>query len=296
MTIGHIFHLIHVTGDLAELEAWYDDVFGVRRGFLDNHYLEDEKRDASLVVLGDVVIEPLAPAFREEGWEDYPLGRFYRRFGNHWHSIAWYCEDDIALWHQLQSNGIRILGEAADQPPSEDPVPIFTHPNDTVTQLEFLPTRMAITGLDPRFKPDFDPQWWRTNHPLGLHGMAYTTVLTRDLRRATHTYTTVLGGTVVGQSSSALTGTDDVYIRIGHSLVQLSIPNRGGTLAADDLAAHGEMHHAVCFRVDDLDRAEDYLRSKEIKTVARDDHTILTDPDTTHGAPFRFTCPAPGAA
>jgi hypothetical protein len=60
MAIGKLFHIIHMTGDLPALEAWYDDVFSVQRGFLDHHYMEGEKRDASLVVLGDCVIEPLA--------------------------------------------------------------------------------------------------------------------------------------------------------------------------------------------------------------------------------------------
>ena len=61
MAIGKLFHIIHMTGDLPSLEEWYDDVFSVKRGFLDHHYMEGEKRDASLVLLGDTVIEPLAP-------------------------------------------------------------------------------------------------------------------------------------------------------------------------------------------------------------------------------------------
>lgn len=63
MAIGKLFHIIHMTGDLPFLETWCDDVFSARRGFLDHHYMEGEKRDASLVILGDAVIEPLAPAF-----------------------------------------------------------------------------------------------------------------------------------------------------------------------------------------------------------------------------------------
>ena len=59
MAIGKLFHIIHMTGDLPALEAWYDDVFSVRRGFLDHNYMPGEKRDASLVTLGDCVIEPL---------------------------------------------------------------------------------------------------------------------------------------------------------------------------------------------------------------------------------------------
>src|SRR5215471_217459 len=93
MAIGKLFHIIHVTGDLPALEAWYDDVFSVKRGFLDHNYMPSEKRDASLFTLGDAIIEPLAPAFRVEGWDTMPLGKFYKRFGTHWHSIACYTED-----------------------------------------------------------------------------------------------------------------------------------------------------------------------------------------------------------
>ena len=74
MTTGKLFHIIHMTGDLPALEAWYDDVFAVRRGFLDHNYMPGEKRDASLVVLGDSVIEPLAPAFRVDGWDSDAAG------------------------------------------------------------------------------------------------------------------------------------------------------------------------------------------------------------------------------
>jgi hypothetical protein len=55
------------------------------------------------------------------------------------------------------------------------------------------------------------------------------------------------------------------------------------------MAAHGEIHHAAAFRVKDLDRAEQYLKSKGIEPLARDESTLLTRPDTTHGVPFRWT-------
>src|SRR5580704_19225469 len=38
MAVGKLFHIIHMTGQLNELEAWYDDVFAVKmlgRGLVD---------------------------------------------------------------------------------------------------------------------------------------------------------------------------------------------------------------------------------------------------------------------
>ena len=266
------------------------DVFAVRRGWLDNNYLDWEKRDASLITLADVVIEPLAPAFREDGWEKYPLGRFYNRFGNHWHSISWYCDDNAPMWKRLRDNNIRILGTAGSST-DELPAPnatLMTHPKDTITQLEIDPPR-ALHDRDPRIQPGYDPLWWVENHPLGLYGLAYTTVITTDLDRATHIFADVLEGTVLEKSSSTLTGTDDVYVRVGEAVVQLSLPTSPDSIAGQDMAANGEMHHAVCFRVADLDKAETYLASKGVKTASRDDQTILSVPETTHGVPFRWT-------
>src|SRR2546425_1092250 len=85
-TIGKLFHVIHMADNLETLDRWYDDVFAVTR-FM-NGYSAAEKRDASLVLIGDLVMEPMAPA-REEGAEAMPVGRFHARFGQHLHSIAW---------------------------------------------------------------------------------------------------------------------------------------------------------------------------------------------------------------
>jgi catechol 2,3-dioxygenase-like lactoylglutathione lyase family enzyme len=296
MPIGKLYHIIHMTGDLPALEAWYDDVFSVRRGFLDHHYMEGEKRDASLVVLGDAVIETLAPAFRVEGWDAMPLGRFYRRFGNHWHSIAWYTdgpEDTGDIWQRCQDNGIRVYGmggvPATERPPADEQ--IMTHPRDTVAQLEFMWLPSANKGgRDPRFHADFDPNWWATNHPLGLQRLAYTTILTRDRNRARYVYVDVLGGTLLYENVSELTGTANSYVLMGEgTIVEIATPVRRGTIAAEDHTANGDIHHAAAFKVVDLDQAERYLAAKGIKVTERDSSTLLTDPATTHGVPFRWT-------
>jgi catechol 2,3-dioxygenase-like lactoylglutathione lyase family enzyme len=292
MAVGKLFHIIHMTGDLPALEAWYDDVFSVRRGFLDHNYMPGEKRDASLVVLGDCVIEPLAPAFRVDGWDAMPLGRFYQRFGEHWHSIAWYTDDAGEIWQRCTDEGIRVLVEGGVMA-TERPGPnaaIMTHPRDTIAQLEFMnPTGTVMGELDPRLQPGWDPSWWAQNHPLGLVNLAYATILTRDQERAKHMFTDILGGKLVQENTSALTGTANSYVLLGDTIVELATPTDDGTLAAADFAANGQIFHAATFRVTDLGQAEKYLNSKGIETLASDGSTLLTKPETTHGVPFRWT-------
>jgi hypothetical protein len=114
-------------------------------------------------------------------------------------------------------------------------------------------------------------------------------VLTRDLDRAKFVYTDVLGGSLLHEDSSALTGTRNAYIQVGEIVVELATPTREDTLAAEDMQANGQIHHAAAWKVRDLDQAEKYLQSKGIETLERDESTILSKPATTHGANFRWT-------
>jgi len=55
------------------------------------------------------------------------------------------------------------------------------------------------------------------------------------------------------------------------------------------MAANDEIHHAAAFKVVDPESTEKYLDSKGIQVLERDDDTLLTEPTTTHGVPFRWT-------
>jgi catechol 2,3-dioxygenase-like lactoylglutathione lyase family enzyme len=164
---------------------------------------------------------------------------------------------------------------------------LFTHPKDTGTQLEFYP---HVMPSDPRFAPGWDGEWWAANHPLGLRRLAYATLVVRDMDRAVDMYVGGLGGKLLYEDTSVLTGTRNVYVLIGaDTIVELASPASGDSLAGQDLVAYGDMLHAVAFRVNSLPAAEKHLAGKGIGVIARDDHTIVADPQKTFGAPFRFT-------
>lgn len=149
-TIGRLFHIIHISEELAPLDAWYDDVFSPVRGIMDGGYSEIEKRDASLIVIGDAIIEPMAVS-KVEGAEELPVGRFTARFGRHWHSLAWYVDDVGPLWESMQAQNIRVVTDGGVPLPTRPTGgSLFTHPRDTHTQLEFFP---HVIPTDPRFSP-----------------------------------------------------------------------------------------------------------------------------------------------
>ena len=96
--ICKLFHLTHVVDDLDTVDRWYDDVFACERFY--KGYEKAAVRNASLLVIADMVMEPVQLA-DVPGAEQSPIGRFRARFGQHFHSIAWYVDDVVAASRAL---------------------------------------------------------------------------------------------------------------------------------------------------------------------------------------------------
>jgi hypothetical protein len=120
--IGNNFHIIHMTQDLRQLGLWYYDVFAVRMLVPEGH-MPEEKRDASLVLIGDLCIEPLAPSFWVEGWETMPLGRFFTHHGQRFHSLAWYVDEGMGeLFETLRAASTAVAPRGSVSPTSTSEV------------------------------------------------------------------------------------------------------------------------------------------------------------------------------
>ena len=266
------------------------------RGVLDGNYAEPIRRMASLLVIGDTIVEAMSPSAGPEA-ATMPIGRFQAKFGRHWHSVAWFCDDVGGLWDRLSAQGVRVLfprGAPGERPEEGD---IYTHPKDTLTQLEFFQPPAALGGpaapgpfLDPRFEPGWPDRWRASPNPLGIDRLAYVTVVVPDLERAVTVYCDGIGGTLVHSATSSLTGTTCAYVALGpETVLELACPTDAEGLAGRELATHGGMCHAMAFTVADLERAAAHLERQGVGVLDRDETTILTDPADCFGAPFRFT-------
>lgn len=167
-----------------------------------------------------------------------------------------------------------------------------------MTQLQFTERRQVRGAdeyggpepIDPRYEPGWSDKWWAENHPLGIERLAYLTIVTSDPEQARSVYADTLGGRILAEETSALTSTDDTYLKVGtQTVIQISRPHDEPSLARADLDKNGSMLHAAAFQVRDLDAVERHLRGQGIGVVGRDDQTLLADPANTHGAPYRFT-------
>ncbi len=293
-TIGRTFHVIHMTDDLAALDAWYDDVFGIQWYVLEN-YSPELHRHASLGVIGQLCIEPMQPAFEDDRWNRGPIGRYYERSGVSWHSIAWYVDDVEGLTElrdELEKADVELLAllggkleHAADAPEDR---PIFTHPNSTVTQLEFMVPHPLIP--DVRMHPAFTPAWWHATHPLHIRKTSHFTLATRDLEQARDLYVNVIGGVVLHEGENDLLRTRSAYVAIGRDdVVEVAEPLDGGTPIAEYVDANHHGLFAAWLQVEDLASATGYLTSKQITASLEDGANFLSDPATTKGVHWGVT-------
>jgi catechol 2,3-dioxygenase-like lactoylglutathione lyase family enzyme len=296
VSIGKLLHVAHVTEDLVPLDAWYDRVFAPVRGVTDGQYELRERRLLSLMFIGDAIIEAMSPSAEPEA-RGMPIGRFQAKFGRHWHSVAWYCDDIAAVWDQLRAGGARVLAPEGTKDGAPDEGEIYSHPKDTFTQLDFFQPPRSQGGpqgsgsfKDPRFAPGWPTRWRESPNPLGIARLAYVSVVVPDLERAKKVYCGGIGATLLWEGSSTLTGTRCAYVGVGpETVIELARPTRADGLAGRDLAAHGGMCHAVAFTVRDLEGAAAHLERVGVAVLDTDGTTILTDPDDTFGAPFRLT-------
>lgn len=290
--VGAMFHVVHVSNNLAQLVTWYRSVFG-SQCFMQPSYSEVEQREASLELIGDdYVVEPMTPP-RTEGWEDTNIGRFVRRYGPHLHSIAWYAPEVGNLYERLRAHGVRVNGGGGaplEGPPQGQFQPIYAHPRDAHCQLEFLSVGdEGYMRTDPRHDANFSARYWREEQPLGIQRTSHITVVVRDLDKPSTLYAEAIGGDRIHEGASDVYGTRSVYFAVGpQSVIELATPSGPG-LAADDLEKNGEIIHAVTFRVRDLAAAEEHVRSLGIRPIEQTDEAFTLHPEDAHGAVLRFT-------
>lgn len=282
--IGKLFHLTHVVNDLDAVDKWYDDVFAVTRFY--HGYEKLAGREASLIAIGDVIMEPMMPA-RQENLRNLSVKKFHDRFGQHFHSIAWYVDDVEAISARLDQEQLRLFNIVGTQvKPPHKMAAIWTHPKETSGQLEF-----AVYGdftKDPRFEPNWSNTPWR-EHPLGIERSSHIGVVVRDLSVAKRLYCNVLGGTKIheeeipGRKQSA-------FVAVGEdTVVELIQPYSPSSLEGQDLEKSGEGIHSLIFKTKDLSRARDFLKTKQMRPEPDGADSIVLGPDQAFGMVVGFT-------
>jgi hypothetical protein len=287
--LGTMIHAIHVGEDVATLNAFYEDVFGglLFMGIDEPNFLPPEKRLASLLMIGDLCVETMAPQPPVD--PATPVGKFFTKFGSHWHSIGYQIEDFAGIGAHLQAQGV-FLGKPGGGEMSgfDEHVYFYPHPRHVGgVMVECCKVEMYD---DPRLRPEWSSlrKLWMA-HPLGIDRLGWITIAVTDIEHHLELWQRLFEVIPVHEETNDADGRRSQFVHFGDILVELAMPIEPGTALADHVAEHGDMIYSATLKVLDLDGAEAHLKSKGIAVSRPDAETLVADPLDTHGAPWSFT-------
>jgi catechol 2,3-dioxygenase-like lactoylglutathione lyase family enzyme len=284
--IGKLFHLTHVVDNLRAADQWYDEVFSACRYY--RGYMRAAMRNASVLSIGDCPLEAIQTA-PVPGAEKSAIGKFHARFGQHFHSIAWYVESIEDTFNQLSRHNIRqvdMVGRPAKGPFGKRNIAVWTHPKDTHGIIEFA--QVEDFSIDVRLHPSWSAAYWRDRHPLGIERASHITVLVRDAGKGKHFFGDVLGGKLLHEEETA--GQKSAFVAVGEdTVVEVAQPLDAQSPQARDLEHAGEGLYAVTFKTRDLGRAAEFLQSKKQRIESRDAHSLWLNREDSFGIGIGFT-------
>jgi catechol 2,3-dioxygenase-like lactoylglutathione lyase family enzyme len=194
------------------------------------------------------------------------------------------------LMARMRGNGVRVLTPYPTPPEGTEAPPIstfFTHPKDTFGQLEFQAISDTRHG-DPHLQPGWSGAFWRDEHPLGIELTSHLTTVVADLDRARAFYADVLDAAPFHEE----VGPDrrSAFVKVGtETVVELAQPTSDDSRLGRDLADHGELPHAITFKVADLGAVESHLATVGFGIAERSDEAIVVEPADLFNAVIVFT-------
>ena len=285
--IGKLFHLTHVVDNLRAADEWYDEVFSACRYY--RGYMRAAMRNASVLAVGDTPLEAIQTA-PVAGAENSAIGKFHARYGQHYHSIAWYVESIEDTFNQLSRHNVRqvdMVGRPAKGPFGKRNIAVWTHPKDTHGAIEFA--QVEDFSIDVRLHPSWSSAYWRDQHPLGIERASHITVVARDLEKARAFYLDGMGGKLLHEEETAAQK-KSAFIAVGEdTVVEVAQPLSPQSPEAHDLERAGEGLYAVVFKTKDMARAAQFLESKKQRIERHGAGSLMINREDSFGIGVGFT-------
>jgi len=288
--IGNMIHFVHMTDDVNKLNEFYRRVLGgyVYMGIDELNYLPPEDRWASLLMVGDVCIETMAPNFPID--VNKPVGKFYSKFGEHLHSVGYKVEDLEGLVDRLLAKGVFIgqPGGGKIEKLPEDMVYVYPSPRDTAGLM------VELCKVDMRNDPKDQDTYTELmrlyrQHPMTIERFSYVTLGVRDLEKAVEVYVDTM------QAIPLQEGIDDdlqskyYTMQLGDCLLQLAQPLEPDSDLGRHVEKYGNFIYSLRWKVADLDSAEAWLNKQGVRTTRLRENLIAANVEDTYGAPMFFT-------
>jgi len=287
------FPVVHISWALADnadrpaCDAFFQDVFGAETAF--EMLVTPETahmgldREESLMLIGDSMVIPIAPAGRgaEAG---NPLGEMLRRSAApmRWIGLALHVDDLAAADTWFAQRGFK------------------RHYDPGMEAHYFLVPRGAVMGVrlelvvqpmpnDPRRKAGWTPAKWREDHPLGIEGLQAIGVSAPSLEEARDLFGAKLELPELGERD--LGDARCAAFDLGDTVIE-ALAGPEGSAVADHARDVKGIYHLV-YKVKDSAAAAAYLRGRGLSLIGNAADRFAISPGEAHGRLIWFTQSTP---
>ncbi|HUD29823.1 MAG TPA: glyoxalase [Novosphingobium sp.] len=283
------FPLVHLSWALADnagrpaCDAFFRDVFGAQPAYEILVTPETAAlgldREESLLMVGDTMVIPIAPAGRgaESG---NPLGDMLRRSAApmRWIGLALKTTDLAAADAWFASRGFKRHYDPGME------AHYFLVPRGQALGMRLEIVVQDMPG-DPRRDGEWTPAWWRDAHPLGIEGLQAIGVSTPSLDEARELFAGKLDWPEV--AARDLPGARCAAFAMGDTVIEALEGEPGSDLAVH--AAEVKGIHNLVFKVRDTASAATWLRAQGLPLIGDAEDRFAIHPDAAHGRLIWFT-------
>lgn len=280
------FPLVHLSWALVDnagrpaCDTFFREVFGASTAHEILITPETEKmgldREESLLMIGDTMLIPIAPAGRG-AQEGHPLGDMLRRSAapHRWIGVALKVRDltEADAWFAAR-------GFKRHYDPGMEAFYFL------VPRGQALGMRLEIVRQDMPGDPRCDPAWRpATDHPLGIEGLQAIGLSTPSLEEARALFAETLEWPEI--DTRDLPEARCMAFAMGDTVLEALEGPEGSSVAAHARDVKGICH--LVFKVRDAEATAQTLRARGLPLIGDTATRFAIDPDAAHGRLIWFT-------
>lgn len=286
MPLAHVSWAIADNADRKPCDAFFQNVFGAETAYEIRITPETEKmgldREESLMMIGDTMIIPIAPAGKGAD-NGAPIGDMLRRSAApmRWLGVALKVADLQAADAWMRERGFKLHYD----PGMESHYFLISRGQALGMRIEVL---VQDLPNDPRMTPDWSASKWRDEHPMGIEGLQSVGVSAPSLDEARELFAGRLEWPEVGARYLVEDDADSAAFVMGDTVIEAMAGREGETSVARH-ARETKGIYCLTFKVKDAAAAADYLRGKGLELVGDIESRFAIVPEQAHGRLIYFT-------
>ena len=273
--LAHVSWALADNADRAACDAFFKETFGARTAYEMLITPETEAmgldREESLMLIGDTMIIPIAPAGKGAA-QGHPAGDMFRRSAApmRWLGLALRVESLAEADRWFSERGFKLHYD----PGMEAHYFLVSRGQALGVRLELL-----CHGLpdDPREQADWTPP----DNPLGIEGLQSIGVSVPALADARDLFAKRLGLPELGERELTALHAQVAAFDLGDTVIEAMAGTQGSDVARHARETKGI--YCLTFKVRDAAAAAEALRAQGLDLIAGDEGRIAIAPEQAHG-------------